>query len=243
MRVCLIPLKTEPRNPSANLDRLGQCLEEIAHYQPDLICLPECTFTGYLYEEDDFKQFAEPIPGPITEQMGQSARRYTTYLCFGLLEVAESGVYNSAVLLDRKGKIILKHRKIEEKPPFVNGDTVSSVDTELGRLGLLICGDLFNGDVIRELEPSLNLLIVPMARSFNKRSPDVERWISEERQVYIEAVKAVGVTTLIVNALEINTDDPSFGGAMIVSADGELLAESPHGTDTVLMWEFDRNGG
>jgi len=53
----------------------------------------------------------------------------------------------------------------------------------------------------------------------------------------------VGVTTLIVNALEINTDDPSFGGAMIVSADGELLAESPHGTDTVLMWEFDRNGG
>jgi predicted amidohydrolase len=159
------------------------------------------------------------------------------------LEVAESGVYNSAVLLDRNGKIILKHRKIEEKPPFVNGDTVSSVDTELGRLGLLICGDLFNGDVIRELEPSLNLLIVPMARSFNKRSPDVERWISEERQVYIEAVKAVGVTTLIVNALEINTDDPSFGGAMIVSADGELLAESPHGTDTVLMWEFDRNGG
>lgn len=243
MRVCLIPLKTEPHNPSANLECLVQRLAEIAHYQPDLICLPECTFTGYLYDEDDFKQFAEPIPGSITEQMGQLAGKYATHLCFGLLEVTESGVYNSAVLLDRTGKIILRHRKIEEKPPFVNGDIVSSVDTELGRLGLLICGDLFNKDVTRKLDPSLNLLIMPMARSFDKCSPDIDRWISEERQVYIEAVKAVSVTTLIVNALEINTDAPSFGGAMIVNANGELLAESPHGTDNALMWEFDRNGG
>jgi len=242
MRVCLIPLKTEPRNPSANLERLGQCLEEVGRYQPDLICLPECTFTGYLYDEDDFKQFAEPVPGPVTERMGQLARRYMTHLCFGLLEVTESGVYNAAVLLDRKGEIILKHRKIEEKPPFVNGDAVRSVDTELGRLGLLICGDLFNKDVIRRLDPSLSLLIMPMSRSFDKRSPDVERWISEERQIYMDAVKAVGVATLIVNALEINTEAPSFGGAMIVSADGELLAESPHGTDTVLLWEFDSSG-
>ena len=243
MRICLIPLKTEPRNPSANLERLVQCLTEIAHYQPDLVCLPECTFTGYLYDEDDLKQFAEPIPGSVTERMGQLARRFTTHLCFGLLEVAESGVYNSAILLDRTGKILLKHRKVEEKPPFVKGDTVSSVDTELGRLGLLICGDLFNKDVTQKLHPSLNWLIVPMARSFDNRSPDLDRWISEERQVYIEAVKAVSVTTLIVNSLEINTDAPSFGGAMIVNADGELLAESPHGTDHVLMWEFDRTGG
>ena len=30
---------------------------------------------------------------------------------------------------------------------------------------------------------------------------------------------------------------------MIVNANGQLLAESPHGTDDVLMWEFDRDGG
>lgn len=243
MRVCLIPLKTEPRNPSANLDRLAQRLAEIAHHQPDLVCLPECTLTGYLYDEDDFKRFAESIPGPTTEQIGRLARTYATYFCFGLLERAESGVYNTAVLFDRTGKVILRHRKVEEKPPFVNGDTVNSVDTELGRLGLLICGDLFNKEIVQRLGPSLNLLIMPMARSFDKCSPNIDRWISEERQVYREAVKALGVTTLIVNALEINTDAPSFGGAMIVNADGELLAESPHGTDNVLIWEFDGNGG
>ncbi len=113
----------------------------------------------------------------------------------------------------------------------------------MGRLGLLICGDLFNKEVAQELDPSLNLLIVPMARSFDIRSPDISRWISEERQVYLEAVRAVSVTTLIVNSLEIDTATPSFGGAMIVNSNGELLADSPHGTDNVLLWEFDRNGG
>ncbi len=119
MPICLIALKTEPRNPPANLERPVQCLAEAVYYRPDLVCLPECTFTGHLYDEDDLERFAEPIPGPITEQMGPLARKYATHLCFGLLEVAESGVYyNSAVLLDRTGKIILRHRKIEEKPPL-----------------------------------------------------------------------------------------------------------------------------
>ena len=237
MRVCLIPLKTESRNPSANLHGLAKRLAEIAHHQPDLVCLPECAITGYLYDEQGFARFAESIPGPTTEQIGQLARTHGAYFCFGVLERAISGVYNSAVLLDRTGKVILKHRKVEEKPPFVNGDSVDSVHTELGRLGILICGDLFNKKTVQELDPSLNWLIVPMARSFDERSPDVDRWISEERQAYIEAVKAAGVDTLIVNALEMNADNPSFGGAMVVNADGDLLAESPHGTDNALIWE------
>ena len=158
MRICLVPLKTEPRAPAANLEHLKQRLTKIAHHQPDLVCVPECTLTGYLYEEEDFRQFGESIPGPTTEKMGQLARMYGIHLCFGLIEVAESGVYNSAVLL--------------------------------------------------------------------------------ERQVYLDAVQVIGVTTLIVNSLETHTDLPSFGGAMIVNAKGELLAESPHGTDDVLIWEF-----
>lgn len=239
MRVCLIPLQTEPRNPSANLERLARRLAAVAHHQPDLICLPECALTGYLYTDDDFGRFAESIPGPVTQQMGQLARMYTTYLCFGMLEFTEVGVYNSALLLDRTGHIMLRHRKVEEKPPFINGNMVNSVNTELGRLGLLICGDLFNQEVTRRLDPSLKLLILPMARSFDQCSPDIDRWISEERPVYLEAVKAAGITTLITNAFEINTDGASFGGAMIVDADGVLLAESPHGTDHSLIWEFE----
>jgi hypothetical protein len=81
---------------------------------------------------------------------------------------------------------------------------------------------------------------MPMARSFYRKSPDFDRWIKEERKVYLDAVRAAGITTLIVNALETNTGDPSFGGALVINSEGALLAESPHGTDQILFWEFDR---
>lgn len=204
--------------------------------KPDLVCLPECAFTGYLYEEGDFRRFAEPIPGPTVEEMARVAQKHQVYLCFGLLERTSKGVYNSAVLLDRQGRVLHIHRKNVEQPPFLNGEQVESVGTEFGMLGILICGDLFHAEVVERMGRDLRLMIVPMARSFDGQSPDKERWEREERSVYLDAVKKAGVPAVIVNALEVGTEDSSFGGAMMVSAQGELLAESPHGTDDILVY-------
>ncbi|MCS7274152.1 MAG: carbon-nitrogen hydrolase family protein [Candidatus Bipolaricaulota bacterium] len=238
MRLCLIPLKITPRDVAANLAELERRLREVAPYRPDLVCLPECAFTGYLYEDADVTRFAEPIPGPTTERMGTLAREHKIFLCFGLLEVSDKNFFNSAVLLDRHGKILLHHRKICEHPPFTNGTTVHTIKTELGSLSVLICGDLFDEDAISQLDRSIDLLLVPMARSFDKRSPDIERWLREERQVYLDGVKAVSIMTAIVNALEVAEEDVSFGGALIVDRDGRLLAESLHGTDEALVYDL-----
>jgi len=239
MRICLIPLKVEIKNPVANLQHLEERLREVSRHHLDLVCLPECTLTGYVYEEEDLLRFAEPIPGPTTERMGKLAQQYGIFLCFGMLEASGSKVFDSAVLLDREGQILLRHRKIEEHPPFSLGEAVEAVETELGSLSVLICGDLFNEEVIKQVNPNVDLLIVLLARSFAGRSPDPDRWESEERQVYLHAVKAVGVSTALVNTLEVSTDDPAFGGALLADGEGCLLAESPHGTDEVLAYNLE----
>ena len=239
MRICLLPLRTRVRQPEANLKHLKARLAEVAAARPDLVCLPECTLTGYVYEEEDFRRFAEPIPGPTTAQMAELARLYQTHLCFGLPERTEAGTYNAAVLLDRAGRIGLVHRKNYEKPPFALGTAVESVETDLGRLGILICGDLFDAASVQRLDHGLTLLLVPMARSFDGPSPDRERWEREERQVYLDAVKNAGCRVALVNALDAGVEDLSFGGAILVSAAGELLAESPHGTDQSLIWDLE----
>ena len=127
MRICLIPLKVETKNPGANMRHLVQRLDEASPFKPDLICLPECTLTGYLYEKEDLSRFAEPIPGKTFEQMAALADRFGTSVCFGMLESTSAGVYNSAVLLDRAGQLIHKQRKMSEQAPFLNGDIFSSV--------------------------------------------------------------------------------------------------------------------
>ena len=238
MRVCLIPLKTEIKNPSTNLLHFEQRLKEVAQYQPDIVCLPECSFTGYLYDELDFHKFAEPVPGQTTEQVAKLAKEYHCYICFGLLETTSEGVYSSAVLIGKTGEILLVQRKIIEQPPFINGDAVKVIETEFGRLAILICGDLFHDEVKAKLDSHLDVLLLPISRSFDGDSPNLERWMNEERQAYLNEVKKVGVTTLIVNALEISSSGASFGGAMVVNSNGELLAESPHGTDKALIFEL-----
>jgi len=240
MRMCLIPLQTETRNPVANLRHLAGQLEKAAFLQPDLICLPECTLTGYLYDEEDFQRFAEPIPGPTTERMAQFAQAYRVNLCCGVLETTASGVYNTAVLLDRAGDIILTQRKIHESPPFAAGQSVTVADLEGEQMAILICGDLFHEETIQQIDRSLDLLIVPMSRSFSGASPDHGRWLAEERQAYLDAVKAVGISTVIVNARENGVEEAAFGGALVVGPDGELFAESPHGTDELVGWDFAR---
>jgi len=239
MRVCLIPLKIEVRNPSANFHHFAQRLAEVAQHQPDLICLPECTFTGYLYTEQDFEKFAEPIPGQTTDLVSGLAKANHCYICFGMLETAKGNVYNSAVLIDRLGRIVLVHRKISEQPPFATGDDVQVAKTEFGRLAVLLCGDLFEEKTKAMLNQRADILILPLARSFDGKSPDLERWLKEERQAYAEEVGKVEMTGLIVNLLEASSEpEASFGGAMIINPNGEILAEVMHGTDDVLIFDL-----
>ncbi|MCS7248438.1 MAG: carbon-nitrogen hydrolase family protein [Anaerolineales bacterium] len=235
MRLCLIPLKTEPRNPALNLQQVRKRLNEARAFQPDLVCLPECALTGYLWEEKDLATFAEPIPGETVQRMANLARSDRIHLCFGMIESAAEGFYNTALLLNPNGEILLKHRKVNEQPPYRSGAEVGSAKTELGRIGILICGDLFHAESMAKIAPNLDLLLVPMSRGFADISPDPQRWMNEERQAYLVAVKKVGRTAAIVNALENLPEEGAFGGAMVVSASGELLAESPHGTDELLL--------
>jgi predicted amidohydrolase len=237
MRVCLLPLQTKARDPQANLERLRRWLPEISVYRPDLICLPECALTGYLSEQADLERFAEPVPGPTSQAMAAIAQELETCLCFGLVEAAADGVYNSAVLLDQQGRAVLVHRKIVEKPPYLSGQAIKTVRTSMGRLGVLICGDLFDEDLHQKVRSQADFVLVPMARCFDGQSPDPRRWEGEERQVYLDIVQKAGVMALLVNGLLEDGDCASFGGAMVVSAQGALLAESPHGSEDFLIYD------
>jgi len=239
MRAALIPLRTHVKKPDLNWQRFVHVAREVvARERVGLICLPECTFTGYLYEPDDLARFSETIPGPTTDKVALLARQLQTSICFGLAERTPNGVFNSAVLMSSDGTIRLLHRKVAEKPPYARGSRVEAANTEFGKVALLICGDLFQEEAIQQVPPDTQWLMVPMARGFDGRSPDRRRWEEEERQVYQKAIERIGVHAMIVNALDVGIEEGSFGGGMVVDEAGKVLAESPHGTDEPLVFDL-----
>lgn len=78
-----------------------------------LVCFPECALTGL--PSEDYKtdiKLATEIPGEITDKIGHLAKLYNIYIAIGLLEKASMKLYDTAVLFDDTGRIILKYQRI-----------------------------------------------------------------------------------------------------------------------------------
>lgn len=111
---------------------------------------------------------AESIPGASTDVMSALARNYSSYVVFGMLERENQVLYNTAVLIDRSGTIVHKHRKVqlplaELSGGIFPGDAVSVFQTDFGRVSLLICQDTAFPEPARDAAiRGAELLLVPI---------------------------------------------------------------------------------
>jgi len=134
---------------SANLAHAGEMIAEAAKGGAQFVLLPEAMDLGWT--DPSALTEAEAIPdGETFAYLSDMARKHNVYICSGLIEKAGDKVYNSAVILNPGGELILLHRKINEldigHPFYALGDRLNVCHTEYGTLGLMICADASTGD-------------------------------------------------------------------------------------------------
>lgn len=93
----------------SNLARIAELLK--AASPSDMIALPEvCACRG---SDDDYRKFAEPIPGRLTDVFAAMAERRKTWLLAGsVIERYRRHIFNTSVLFDPRGHIAATYRKI-----------------------------------------------------------------------------------------------------------------------------------
>ncbi|MHA2396965.1 MAG: carbon-nitrogen hydrolase family protein [Candidatus Thorarchaeota archaeon] len=117
-------------------------------------------FTGELYLQEyskpDWKGAAEPFPNQLTERLGELAKKLRCWLVPGsFLEKDGSDVYNTAIAFNPKGEIVAKYRKMF--PWMPQEDTAWGTDfvtfdiPDIGRIGIVICYDLWFPELFRTL--------------------------------------------------------------------------------------------
>lgn len=106
------------------------------------------TSTGHLFK----KLFTEAveIPGKATDELCRAARQAGTYVVIGVTEKVPhilGAMWNTNIIIDKNGAILGKCRKImatmAEKLVWGHGgdgDSFKVYDTDIGKLGTLICG-------------------------------------------------------------------------------------------------------
>jgi len=148
-----------------NFVRIASAISEAKDGRADIACLPETALLGWV--NPDAHQRACAIPGPDSDHLCKLAKGYDIHLCIGLAEKDGKHLYDSALLIDNAGQILLKHRKINllaelMSPPYRAGNSVDTVETAFGQIGLLICADTHESEILKRmaaLKP--NLLLVP----------------------------------------------------------------------------------
>ena len=167
LRVALAQIPVEDGNLEANMLLAAQAARQAARQKTDLLNLPEAADWGWLYQQA--RRDAFTIPGKYTGFLSRLARRYRMWITAGCLEKDGEKVYNAAVLIDRSGRIVLKHRKINTlswltKDLYDPGqaEDIKTINTEFGRIGLTICADNFQPEIPQRVaDQGAWLLIAP----------------------------------------------------------------------------------
>jgi deaminated glutathione amidase len=216
----------------ANLDTCVDWTERaVAATGAELVVLPETATTGFVtgLPTEEIWDLVSDVPGPVTEPVQDVARRLGVHVVLGTYERGpDRGIlYNCAVLVGPAGEVLGSYRKTH---PFCTelasrggwvtpGDEVCVVETDLGRIGLIIC---FDGDY-----PELSRITAVrgaevIARpSALLRSADI--WeLTNRARAYDNHVFVVGA-----NATGI---DPGgtlyFGNSMVVTPVAEVVARA-----------------
>jgi len=116
--------------------------------KPDIILLPEhFLFTGMTYKKSEVAELL-PEGGVVTKFLSRKANEYKTYIfaCYYRKDEEGRGIYNSAVLFDRKGEVAGVYDKTfptigEMEEGISPGEGVKVFQTDFGRIGAVICFD------------------------------------------------------------------------------------------------------
>jgi N-carbamoylputrescine amidase len=253
MRAALIvnPVGTDE---DENLQAVRGAVSSAAAAGANLVVLPETAITGLVNNGDPAHDLplGKAIPGPLTDELAKLAQRCGLHLAIGLFERTGNALYDSAVLLSPQGHMLLHYRRIQpqwhgprvDPAVYRQGSRVPAADTPLGRFAIILCGDLFDDDVVsRVCVARPDWLLLPLARCFGEGSYDQERWDRDELPLYLERLRAVGCPTLMVNYFSEPDCNAYFGGALVVSALGEVMASWPLGQAGTLLVDLRARGG
>jgi predicted amidohydrolase len=231
MKIGMIQLLVEGTEPDRNIQRALTYLDKAVAQKCDLVILPETI--DFAWTHPAALQQSKPIPGEYSNIFCHYAKQHQLYICVGLTEKEGNQNYNTAILINNQGEIILKHQKINllevEFPYYERGNKIEVVDTPLGRIGLNICADNYeNGLHIGHALGHLGAQLILSPSSWTvehqyteKEDPYAEKWIKP----YTTLAQYYNLTIIGVTSVGYIVGGPYEGKKMV---GGSLMVSSNH---------------
>ena len=216
-----------------NFRRIEYALASARSAGASIAAFPESVILGW--QNPDAHRLAEPIPGPDSDRIAALAVKYGLTISIGLDEKDGDSLYDSAILVDRNGELLWKHRKLNVladlmDPPYAEGvpDGIGVVETEHGRIGTMICADTFvdaYAQRVARLKPELMLSPYGWAarvEEWPQHSKLLERLVTQRAAAWGCPIVGTDLVGVIMHG---PWRGQTYGGASVVAdASGKILA-------------------
>lgn len=159
-----IQMSVVPWDGPATVAKMGDMIRQVSISFPwvDMLVFHELVVPGLVQfvptdPDFDLRQSAQPIPGPLTDQLCDHARKSRKWVVPGSMwETAGESVYNTSMVISPAGEIVAKYRKMFPWLPYEartsRGEEFCVFDIpDVGRFGLCICYDSWFPEVARSL--------------------------------------------------------------------------------------------
>lgn len=223
---------------SGNLARMSACVATAAADGGEIVVFPELAEVGFDIPPyaSTGASLAQPIPGSTTSAIGQMAISHGVWIATAVLEKTQGGVFDTAVLIDDQGKVVLKQRKGFVYPVFGgapafqgNLHDLEAVDSPWGRIGMMNCvetdADSKRAILLNE-HPDLILLVFA-----NPQSNLLDNALTLARDAAVPVI----ATNMIWPG---NSSGMQGGKSRFVSPLGQMLYQAPVGTPDTKSWDL-----
>lgn len=238
INVALAQISCKVGDKEHNLDVMKRNIKQAKNQGANLVVFPELALTGYVCR-DILYELAEPVPkGKSIRRLEKIAKNEDIHVVFGALERSEKAhatLYNTAVLLGPNGFIgkyqkmhLPTHSVFEEKRYFRLGYQTPVFETEIGKLGLIICYDVFFPEITRLLRLKGSQLIICISAS-----PGVRREFFETLTV----ARAIENTAFLayVNLVGVENGLQFWGGSRIVAPTGKIVSQAKYDEEDLVI--------
>lgn len=232
IRIALAQILVLDGDRAGNFVRIEHAIVEAKSRGADIVALPESCVLGW--ENPDAHRRAHPIPGGDSERLAALAAKHGMHLSVGLDEKDGDRLYGAGLLIDDRGRILLKHRKVHVlphlmDPPYSAGEGVApAVETRFGRIGLLVCADSMDARLRGQVaEQKPDLVFIPYGWAGGE-----EQWPDyglQLRELVQAAARQIRCTVIGTNSVGSMSHGPwtghVYGGQSVVAdASGRVIA-------------------
>lgn len=236
IKIALAQLRCSLYEKEENLIRMLHSIERTSEKEVDYIVFPELFLTGYVID-DKIYELAETDTGSSIQQLQVAAKMYRIGVIVGFAERDGDQLFNTALIIGKKGQILGKYRKVHlyyrEKEIFSAGNSLPIFDLPEGKVGIGITYDMEFPETVRTIALQHAQLFIVLAANMIP--------YQEFQNVFIKARALENhIYAVISNMVGLDSENIFFGESQIVHPSGKTLYKATN-NEEIPIFSLDLN--